>query len=79
MAFAGAVGRSGRAIDIAALGDHVNVVARLATRAGSGEVLISEAAYRAAGADLGSLEKRALDLKGKSELVNAYVWQAARV
>ena len=77
IAFAGAVGRTGGAIDITALGDNVNVAARLASKAGGGEVLISEAAYEAAGIDLGSLEKRALELKGKTEPVNVYVWAAA--
>ena len=75
-AFAGAVGRSGGAIDITALGDNVNVAARLASTAAGGEVLISEAAYQAASADLGPLEMRALELKGKSEPVNVYVLKA---
>ena len=77
VAFAGAVGRSGGAIDITALGDNVNVAARLASKAGAGEVLISEAAYQAAGLDLGFMETRALELKGKSEPVSVHVWQAA--
>lgn len=76
IAFAGAVGRTGGAIDITALGDNVNVAARLSSKAGSGEVLISETAYRAAGIELGALEKRVVELKGKSEPVTVFVWPA---
>ncbi len=74
--FAGCVGRSGGAVDITALGDNVNVAARLASKPGAGAVLASEAAYRAAGLDLGALEKRALELKRKSGAVSVCVWPA---
>jgi 1,4-dihydroxy-2-naphthoyl-CoA hydrolase len=74
--FAGCVGRSGGAVDITALGDHVNVAARLALQPAAGEVLVSEAAFQAAGLDLGNLEKRALQLKGKTDTVSVSVWQA---
>jgi class 3 adenylate cyclase len=52
---------------LTALGDTVNVAARLASSAGTGEILVTEAA--AANADLQSLaiERRTLSLKGKSE------------
>jgi adenylate cyclase len=59
--------------DITALGDNVNVAARLASMAAPGEALISEIAYAAGGADLGDLERRQLDLKGRSEPVPARV------
>jgi adenylate cyclase len=59
--------------DITALGDNVNVAARLASLAAPGEALISEIAYAAGGADLGDLERRQLDLKGRSEPVPARV------
>lgn len=78
IAFAGAVGRTGAAIDITALGDNVNIAARLASRARGGEVIISEAAYQAAGVELGPLERRVLKLKGKSEAVTAYVLPAIK-
>ena len=78
IAFAGAVGRTGAAIDITALGDNVNVAARLAARAKSGEVMISEAALQAARVKLDPLERRELKLKGKSEAVTAYVLPARR-
>jgi adenylate cyclase len=59
--------------DITALGDNVNVAARLASLAAPGEALISEVAYAAGGADLGDLERRQLDLKGRNEPVPARV------
>lgn len=66
-AFVGVVGGAqGNPTDFTALGDNVNTTARLASQAGTGEILISEAAYAAAGLDLGDLERRQLELKGKS-------------
>ena len=59
--------------DITALGDNVNVAARLASMAAPGEALISETAYAAGGAHLGDIERRQLDLKGRSEPVPARV------
>jgi adenylate cyclase len=59
--------------DFTAFGDNVNVTARLASLAGEGEVLLSEAAARAAQIELEGLESRQLDLKGKSEQVAAWV------
>ena len=64
-------GSEGSVTDVAALGDNVNITARLASKAAPGEALISNAAYNAAGLDLGDLdlEQRQLELKGKSELI----------
>jgi len=61
------VGASGAAADFTALGDNVNIAARLASNAGPGEVLISESTYKNAQISNISLEKRTLELKGKSE------------
>jgi adenylate cyclase len=67
-AFVGVVGGTeDNPSDFTALGDNVNVTSRLASQAGSGEILISEAAYAASHLDLGKLEHRELELKGKSE------------
>lgn len=66
-------GVEGTFSDFTALGDNVNIAARLASQAGPGEALISDEAYSAAGLDLGPVEKRQLDLKGKSEPVNVRV------
>jgi len=68
IAFVGTVsGAEGAVSDVTALGDSVNVTARLAAKAGAGEALISDAAYAAAALNLGELEHRLLELKGKSE------------
>lgn len=75
IAFFGAVGRKDGVMDITALGDAVNTTARLASLAEAGEVLISEAAFQAAGLELGNLEKRSLSLKGRSEDVLVRVFQ----
>lgn len=67
-AFVGVVGGTDdNPSDFTALGDNVNVTARLSAQAGAGEILISQAAYEAARMDLGTLERRKLELKGKSE------------
>jgi len=54
----------------------VNIAARLASKAGPGEVLISEATCNAARMENEGLEKRDLELKGKSELVSIRVLHA---
>jgi class 3 adenylate cyclase len=64
LAYVGAVGSDSTVADFTALGDPVNVTARLASLAGAGEALISDAACTAAGIDLGELEPRELELKG---------------
>jgi class 3 adenylate cyclase len=56
----------GTHVELTAVGDAVNVAARLASNASTGEVLVSDAAARAAGLDP-SLERRSLQLKGRAE------------
>jgi adenylate cyclase len=70
------VGAGGISADFTALGDNVNVAARLASKAGAGEVLLSESTYLAAHLENNTLEKRELELKGKSEAVRARVLHA---
>ena len=72
-AFIGAVGTQGGITDVTALGDAVNIAARLASNARPGEILISQETYSEAGFDLGDLEQRELTLKGRSKLVSVYV------
>jgi len=52
-------------LEITALGEDVNIAARLASVAATGELVCSEAAYRAAALDLPG-ERRQLTLKGVS-------------
>ena len=63
------VGAAGVGSDFTALGDNVNIAARLASEAAAGEVFVSEAAWRAGGFSPVGVEERAVDLKGKSEPV----------
>jgi adenylate cyclase len=78
LAFVGVVGDESSTADFTALGDNVNITARLASEAGPGEILISEATYSAAQLDLGALERRQMELKGKSDPIEVYVFQAAQ-
>lgn len=74
VAYVGTVqGMEGAVTDFTALGDAVNTVARLVSRAESGEALISNATCAAAGLDLADLEQRELELKGKAERVTVRV------
>lgn len=73
-AYVGTVsGTEGSVTDITALGDNVNITARLASQAGAGEALVSEAAFTAAGIDRGTAEHRQLELKGRSEPISVWV------
>jgi adenylate cyclase len=72
-AFVGVVGGEDSPADFTALGDNVNITARLASEAGPGEILISEAAYFATNLNFGDLEHRHLELKGKSEPIGVRV------
>src|SRR5215217_4601143 len=72
-AYVGVVGGEESTVDFTALGDNVNITARLASQAGPGEILISEASYAAAGLNREDLERRHMDLKGKSEPIGVRV------
>jgi adenylate cyclase len=78
LAFVGVVGDESSTADFTALGDNVNITARLASEAGPGEILISDAAYAAADLSLGKLERRQLELKGKSEPIGVHVLHVVR-
>jgi adenylate cyclase len=69
MAYFGAMGTADGLTNISAIGDEVNMAARLASKAAAGEIVISEKALQAAGIDGSQLEQRRLELKGISELV----------
>lgn len=75
ISFVGAVG-AGEKVEMSAMGDNVNIAARLASAAGARELLVTAEAAEAAGmSDIG-LEHRSLPLKGKSELTNVVVFTA---
>ena len=73
VAFVGSVGQGSGLSDITVLGDAPNTAARLASNAKQGEVLISDSAYQKLDMNLGELEKRSLELKGKNQPVTVYV------
>jgi len=63
MAWVGAIGE-GSSTELTAIGDNVNIAARLASTAKRGEVLVSVASASAAGLDA-TLPRQSLELKGK--------------
>jgi adenylate cyclase len=67
LAWMGAVGE-GAAANMTALGDAVNVTARLASLAEAGEILLTAEAALAAGVDTAGLPRRSLELKGRQQL-----------
>jgi adenylate cyclase len=71
-AYVGTIGE-GPDTDLTAMGDAVNTTARLASAAGAGEVLVTDAAMAGAGLSMGALEHRSLTLKGKTETVDVAV------
>jgi len=72
-AFVGAVGSESGVADVTALGDAVNIAARLSSQAGAGEILVSEDAVQASGMTPDGLEQRQLMLKGRSQPINVRV------
>jgi adenylate cyclase len=71
IAYVGSIGEENDT-ELTAMGDIVNVTARLSSVAGAGEILVTAAGAVAAGLDSG-LERRVLELKGKSEPVEVVV------
>jgi adenylate cyclase len=72
VAFIGSVGQP-PVTDLTALGDVVNTTARLASVAGTGEILVTDVASLAAKLDATGLERRGLALKGKTETTSVVV------
>jgi adenylate cyclase len=72
IAFVGAVGTADH-VEFTALGDAVNVTARLASAAGPGELLVTEAAAQAAAIAVEGLQRRRLDLRGKTSATEIIV------
>jgi adenylate cyclase len=76
IAFVGSVGE-GMDAELTAMGDVVNVTARLATEAAAGEILVTAASIANAGLAVGSRERRSLHLKGKTEEIEVFVFSAS--
>ena len=74
LAFVGTVGSDDK-LDFTALGDTVNVAARLGSDAGAGELFVSTAAWQAAGR-AGDAERRELTVKGRTEPLDVIVVRA---
>ena len=78
IAYVGAVGVEEH-IEFTALGDTVNVAARLSGQAAAGEILTTAETVRAAAWPEPGLERRRLELKGLSEPIDAIVVRAESV
>lgn len=76
VAFVGSVGEP-PVTSLTALGDTVNVTARLASAAAAGEILINERAADLAGLVAAGSPSRSLELKGKSRPTLVYVIEAS--
>jgi adenylate cyclase len=74
-AFIGTVGRAGGLLELTAIGESINVAARLGSIAAAGELVCSEAAYAASGLTHPS-ERREVVLKGVSAAVPVRVLRA---
>ena len=68
-AYFGAMGTTEGLTDISAKGEEVNTAARLASKAATGEIIVSEQALQKTDMDSSQLESRSLELKGISGLV----------
>jgi adenylate cyclase len=75
-AYFGAMGAAEGLTEISAIGDEVNLAARLASKADKGEIIVSEQALRQADIDASELESRSLELKGISHPVEVRVMRA---
>jgi len=73
VAYIGSMKMEAGRTDITILGDVVNTTARLCSEASPGEVLIGEDAMEMSGLSKDEHELRRLSLKGKQEIVDAWV------
>jgi adenylate cyclase len=77
-AFVGVLGSDDK-LDFSALGDTVNVAARLGSVAGAGELVVSRAAWESAGLSVGDTESRAVDIVGREGKLDVVVTTFPRV
>jgi adenylate cyclase len=71
--FGTAAGAEGTVSDFTALGDTVNVAARLVSLAQPGEALVSDATCAAASLKIDELERRELEVRGRDESIGVRV------
>lgn len=76
-AFVGSVGKGDDLAELTAIGDAANIGARLASVANVGELVVSGAAYAAAGLG-GDAESRELVLKGVTAPVSVRVLRSGK-
>jgi adenylate cyclase len=72
-AFVGATRLDTTVDDFTALGDVVNITARLASAAVAGEVIVSVAAAEAAGLVTDHLQRRTVEIRGRAEPIEVIV------
>jgi len=77
-AFVGVLGSDDK-LDFSALGDTVNVAARLGSLAGPGELVASRAAWNSARLPLNGVEERSIDISGREGKLEVVVSTDARV
>ncbi len=78
-AYVGTVsGSEGTITDFTALGDDVNIAARLVEQARAGQVCVSDAAYQRAGLDFPDAMAATITVKGKSEPVHVHFLRFAK-
>jgi adenylate cyclase len=78
-AYVGTLGSSEEISDFTALGDSVNTTARLASLAGSGELLVSLAAAEHASLDATGLERRTVEVRGREATLDVYALRPSPV
>jgi adenylate cyclase len=72
VAYVGSIGSSKQISDFTALGDPVNITARLASLAAAGELLISVAASESAGFDGSAFDLRTVEVRGREIGLDVY-------
>jgi adenylate cyclase len=77
-AWVGFVGDVTDVLDFTALGDAVNVASRLGSEAAAGEILLSAATVDSAGLATEGLEARRLELRGRTQPLDAWAEHPAR-
>lgn len=73
VAYIGSMKMEGGRTDITILGDVVNTTARLSSEAAAGEIMVGNSAMEMSGLSKDAYESRELFLKGKAEIVDAWI------